>query len=332
MRNRLWMVLAGCLVLALSACSGNGAQGGSEKGGQIAESDYPDGDLRIQVPFKTGGALDVQVRTTAKYLSKELGVNVIIENTAGAGGQLGTTEYLKEPANTSTILLTDAWLMTVIPMTNQVEYAVDDYMPIIDHNVTDFCLYACPSKSGIDSFEALKAYGQENRVLFGSGGGGTSLYIVQKSLLDAMGIPSDTISQNSTSEGMANLMAGTVDVSISSFKDAADYVTNGDVVPILWFGEGTYQDEGAYAAGVPAARDLGVEVEYQGFYYYSIRKETSQDIIDKLQTAIARVYENTEFQEECEKIGFAPRGMNPEEINSYLEDFTNMAKENFSLN
>ncbi len=65
------------------------------------------------MPFKTGGALDVQARTTAEYLSKVLGVSVVVENEVGAGGQLGTTDYLKESPNTNTILLTDAWLLTV---------------------------------------------------------------------------------------------------------------------------------------------------------------------------------------------------------------------------
>ncbi|PNV60408.1 hypothetical protein C0033_19225 [Clostridium sp. chh4-2] len=332
MKKTALLILAGGMALALAACSSGGSQKNTKQvTNENSDVNYPDGDLRIQVPFKTGGALDVQVRTTVQYLSKELGVNVIVENTAGAGGQLGTTEYLKEPANTSTILLTDGWLMTVTPMISSVQYSIDEYMPIIDHNIIDFCLFACPSKSGINNIDDLKTYGADNRVLFGSGGAGTSLYVVQKSLLDAMGVQSDTISQNSTSEGMGNLMAGTVDVTLSSFTDAADYVANGDIVPILWFGKETYKDDDVYAQGVPCAKEQGIEIDYQGFTYYSIRKGTDEKVIEKLQNAFTAVYENPEFKEECKKIGFAPTGMKTEEINSYLKAYTEMADKNFTL-
>lgn len=332
MKKLLATLLAGSMMLGLAACSNSTpvdtAPSGTGSGGELA---YPDGELRIQVPFQTGGALDVQVRTTAQYLSKELGVNVIIENTPGAGGQLGTTEYLDESANTSTILLTDAWLMTVTPLISQVEYTLEDYIPIIDHNVTNFCLYASPDNTGIDSFEALKEYGADNRILFGSGGAGTSLYIVQKSMLDAMGLQSDTITQNGTAEGLVNLMAGTVDVAMSSFKDAADYVKSGEIVPIAWFGEGTYSDDDTYADGVPSVQDMGVDINYQGFYYYSIRKGTDQAIVDKLHDAFAAVYANPDFIAECEAIGFTPTGMSSDEISTYLDEFSTMASTTFTL-
>lgn len=340
MRRSAAVILAGAMAVCLGACAGGNVTDGSAAGGNgeqnravqnSEESSYPDGDLRIMVPFKTGGALDVQVRTTAKYLSKELGVNVIVENTAGAGGQLGTTEYLKESPNTTTILLTDAWLMTAAPILNPVQYTADEYIPIIDHNSITFCLFANPSKSGIHNFDDLKEYGKENRVLFGSGGPGTSLYIVQKSLMDALGIESDTISQNSNSEGLGNLMAGTVDVALTSLKDAADYVASGDIAPIVWFGDGVYQDEGVYAEGVPSVGDEGLDLEYQGFYYYSIRKGTDRAIVDKLHDAFAAVYENEEFIAEREIIDFEPKGIGTEEIETYLAEFTDTVKNTFSL-
>jgi len=355
MRRSAIVILAGMMAVCLGACAGGSATKGSTAGGDGAKngaaqtsaaqtsaaqenaaedsvaSSYPDGDLRILVPVKTGGFLDVQVRTTAKYLAEELGVNVIVENVAGAGGQLGTTEYLKEKPNTSTILLTDAWLMTAAPLMNPVQYKVDDYIPIIDHNSVTFCMFANPSKSGIHNFEDLKEYGKENRVLFASGGPGTSLYIVQKSLMDALDIKSDTISQNSNSEGWGNLMAGTVDVAMISLKEAADYVASGDAVPIVWFGEGVYQDDGAYTEGVPSVVDKGLNLKYQGFYYYSIRKGTDPAIVAKLHDAFAAVYANEEFIAEREAIDFEPKGLGTEEIESYLAEFTDIVKNTFSL-
>ena len=176
----------------------------------------------------------------------------------------------------------------------------------------------------------MKVYGQENRGLFGSGGAGTSLYIVQKSLLDALDISSDTITQNGTAEGLANLMAGTVDVAMSSFKDAADYVKSGEIVPILWFGDGTYSDGDTYQ-DVPSAQDNGIEINYSGFYYYSIRSGSDQAFVDELYDAFSAVYQNPDFIAKCEILGMTPSGMKSNEISTYLEEFSEMAERTFSL-
>ena len=316
------------LLVAILSIAALFAQASSETSGSVVAG-YPGTELRIQVPFKVGGALDVQARTTAKYLAEELGVNVIVENTVGAGGQLGTTEYLKEKPNTNVILLTDAWLLTVTPLLNEVGYSIDDYVPIIDHNSTLFCLYANPNKTGIKTFEDLVAYSKSHKVLFGSGGAGTSLFIIQKSLLDSFGADSGTITQGGTSEGLVNLIAGTVDISMSSFKDAADYVKNGDIVPILWFGESSYSDENY--TSVPCAREKGIDIIYKGFYYYSIRKGTDQGIVQKLHDAFAKVYSNPAFDADRAVIGFNPTSMKGDEISSFLNSFAESAKTTFSL-
>ena len=345
MKKILSTLLALSLILLSSACGakppepvpeGNSipAKSSSSEAGNPAAEDvpYPDGnELRIKVPFKTGGALDVQVRLIGKYLADELGANIVVENVVGAGGQLGTTEYLGEAADTSTILLTDAWLTTMTPLITQVQYTLDDFAPIIDENTQLFCLFANPAKTGISSFEDLQEYGKNHRVIFGSGGAGTSLHVLQKSLLDQMGIESDIITQGNTSEGLVNLMAGTVDLCVSSFKDTADYVKNGDIVPILSFGEEAYSDDDAFSAGVPCAKEKGIDITYSNFYYFSIRKGTNPAIIEKLHHAFMNVYSNPAFISESSQMGFAPKGMASDEISTYLEEFTAMAQSTFTL-
>ncbi len=298
---------------------------------ETVDVDYPGGDLTILVPFRAGGFLDVQSRTTAQFLAKELGVNVIVQNIDGAGGVLGTTQYLSEEANTNTILLAGSWILTVTPLLEDVEYTLDDFVPIIDHNYVKFALFANPEKSGITCYEDLVAYGSENRVLFGSGGPGSSLYIVQKTLLNKTGIESDTITQNGSAANITDLLAGTVDLAMSDFDNQADNVKSGKLVPILWFGDETYSDDDVYADGVPCAKDLGVDITYDNRYFYMIRKGTDQAIVDKLYDAFAAVYADPDFIAAREEGNYHPIGMTGTEISEYLESFANMAKTTFDL-
>ena len=55
------------------------------------ELDWPKRTITIVVPFGTGGDSDFNARVMAKYLSKELGVNVVVENISGSGGSIGSS-------------------------------------------------------------------------------------------------------------------------------------------------------------------------------------------------------------------------------------------------
>lgn len=62
--------------------------------------------IRFIVPFGAGGATDVLARLVAPIVSKELGQTVIVENRAGANGQIGTQYVKSAPADGSVFLVT----------------------------------------------------------------------------------------------------------------------------------------------------------------------------------------------------------------------------------
>ena len=70
-----------------------------------AESDYPSKPVRLVVPWATGGATDQLARLLAQPLSSKLGVPVIVENKAGAGGNIGTQQVAREKPDGHTELL-----------------------------------------------------------------------------------------------------------------------------------------------------------------------------------------------------------------------------------
>ena len=322
------LILAATMALALltgcqsSTSSGSASNNTSSTDTSKAEEvTYPDGDLRIVVPFATGGALDVQVRTVAKYLADELGTNVIVENKTGAGGVVGISDYLTEEANTNTIVLMDAFLLTGTPYVTNVQYTADDYMPIIDLKTIPYVLYTSPAQSGMQSFDDLKAAGS---VKFGSDGPGTFLYTGTSALLSKIGVEGVTITHDGFSAGIANMISGVTDVMLGTTIDSAvrDYVASGDLVPLVYLADEDYPADDVFTDGIPCAKTLGVDMTYYGFYYFAIRKGTDQAIIDKLYDAFSTVYANSDFQAEAAPLGILCEGLTADQIQDALSEMT----------
>lgn len=71
----------------------------------LAHAAYPDRVIKMVVPFSPGGATDIIGRVLAHQLSTAMGQQVIVENRAGAGGNLGAEAVAKSPADGYTILM-----------------------------------------------------------------------------------------------------------------------------------------------------------------------------------------------------------------------------------
>ena len=88
--------------------------------------------LRIVVPYAAGGATDALARLLAPRLSRELAQNVVVENRAGASGQIGTAAVKAAPPDGNTFLLSIDHAVVVVPLiTPTAGYdAMKDFTPV----------------------------------------------------------------------------------------------------------------------------------------------------------------------------------------------------------
>lgn len=85
----------------------------------IAQSVPASGPLRIVVGFPPGGGADQQARLVAEKLRQELGVVVIVDNRAGAGGRLAAEYVRHAPADGQTVLFANTHMMVMVPLTSR---------------------------------------------------------------------------------------------------------------------------------------------------------------------------------------------------------------------
>jgi tripartite-type tricarboxylate transporter receptor subunit TctC len=297
MKKIIVMAMLTMLVVSLAF-----AGGGKETGGSTAAG-WPAGKLlTIVVPVNVGGNIDVKARLFAKHLPKYLeGVNVVIENKAGASGITALTEYLMEGPDTSKILYIAGSHSVITPFFSETRYTKDDFIPVYGTDVVENGLFVNPDKTGVKTIEDLIAYGKGKIVKFGANGSGDT-FLISKAFLTMAGLQSDVVAENSAPAHLVNCLAGTVEVAYAAMNLGKDYVEEGKLWALGAFTEEPYT---LYKGiRVPSFKEQGYDIVFSAFSYFAIRKGTSEGVVKLLQDALTKVGQDPEFQKEFATAGF----------------------------
>ena len=148
--------------------------------GAPAQDAYPTQPIRLVVPFAAGGAIDIISRTVAAAMSKELGQPIVVDNRAGAGGNIGTDAVAKAKPDGYTLLAGTSATHGVNPgLYPKIPYnAQADFIPVAYWGGVPNVLVVSKA-SGITSLEQLVAMAKREpgKLTFGSAGNGTSLHL-----------------------------------------------------------------------------------------------------------------------------------------------------------
>lgn len=318
MRKLVAGLLSAAMVFSLTACSSKApaestgaaapAASASSEETTAQESgndvNWPTGNVMIYVPGQAGANMDIKARLVAKYLTDELGVPVVIENRAGAGGITACTQYLTEEPNSNNIQYMSGSNLSVAPIYNEVEYTEEDFEIVAGLDSVENGLFV---NAGLDihSLEELKEAFAGKTIKFASAGVGNDSFLVSKILMEEMGLQSDSINGNGFSDALVACMSGTADVAYCALNQARQYVEDGSIVPLAVYSKDDYTgyEDLGYEA-VPSLVHEGYDITYSAISYFSLRGGTDEAIVAKLEKALRNVYENPDFQEEFKAAGF----------------------------
>ena len=171
-KRMISLALTAAMAVSLAGC-GSSSSGTADKpaetkaaeGGQEAAAGAEDWkwerNIEIICPWGTGGGADTTLRTFASALEKELGVSVVVNNKAGAGGVTGVQFATSQPADGYTYLL-----CTQSPMLAQISGATDfdvyGKIKPLCQLVHDCNIFVTSSKSPYNNYAELKEYAQAN--------------------------------------------------------------------------------------------------------------------------------------------------------------------------
>jgi tripartite-type tricarboxylate transporter receptor subunit TctC len=191
---------------------------------------YPNKPIKLIVPFPPGGGTDLLARTVAQKLSDTLKWTVIIDNRAGAGGNIGVDAATKSTPDGYTLVMGQTSNLAVNPtLYPKLPYdPLKDLVPVVLVASSPIAIVVTPQsryKSFADIVAAAKA--KPDSLTLGFSGNGTVAHLSGEQVKKAAGIQMQNVPYKGAAQAMTDVMSGQVDIYMSSVPTLLGHVNNG---------------------------------------------------------------------------------------------------------
>ena len=190
---------------------------------------YPSKPVRIVVPYATGGGSDILARQIGAGLQQAWGQGVVVDNKAGASGNIGTTEVVRAPADGYTLLLQNSTMVTNLGVMGKLPYDPDnDLTPIMLLGATPIALAAHPSAQAGNVKELVAAAkARPDTLSYGSCGIGTPQHFAMELVKQKTGVQAAHAGYKGCAPALTDVVGGQIPLAMVSANLVAPYAKNG---------------------------------------------------------------------------------------------------------
>lgn len=190
--------------------------------GALAQDAWPNKPITMVVPYAPGGYTDTVGRITARYLEQALGVNVLVDNRAGAGGIVGTQAVARAPADGYTLCMCSAGAISIAPLAQKTGYdPLKDLAPVsIVSTIPQTVIVN--NNLPVKSMDELVAYAKANpgKVTYGSSGTGGLMHYSVALFQMRTGTKMTHVPFKGGAPATAAVVSGEVAISFTNMTDA----------------------------------------------------------------------------------------------------------------
>ena len=279
---------------------------------------YPSRPVRIIVGFPAGGATDIQARLMGQWLSDQLGQQFIIENRAGASGNIGTEAVAKAPADGYTLLqiVTPNAINAALYSNLNFDFS-RDIVPIVCSARLAYVVVVHPSLP-ITTIPELIAYAKANpgKINYGSAGSGTPQNISAELFKMMAGVNLVHVPYRGGAPATTDLVGGHIQAIFAPVSEAIEHIKAGKLRP-LGVTTTTRLD---VLPDVPAVADFVPGYEASGFAGVGAPKGTPPEIIQMLNKELNAGLADPKIKARIVELGGTVLGGSPAEFGTILTD------------
>lgn len=284
----------------------------------LSAQSYPTKTVRLVVPFSPGGSTDVTARILAQKLTEAWRQQVIVDNRAGAGGNIGAESVARAAPDGYTLLLATTGVMAINhKLYKSLPYdSLKDLAPVTQIGGLPLILIVHPSlpaKSVRDLVAMAKA--KPGSLSFASSGVGSATHMTAELFRMMAGVDMVHIPYKGSGQAMTDLISGQVGVAFDQITSSIGHVQSGKLRALAVTSAKRFPS----VPNLPTVAEAGV-AGYESVSWNGIAApaRTPREIIDRIQGEVARALQQADMKERFLKDGIEPIGSTPEQFAAHI--------------
>jgi tripartite-type tricarboxylate transporter receptor subunit TctC len=271
--------------------------------GRAMAAGYPDRPVKIIVPFAPAGPTDIMARILGQNLGMALPGSVIVENRAGAGGNLGIGYTAHAEADGYTLLVTSSAYVVNPSLYATVPFnPFKDFAPIAELGTSPNVVMIDP-KLGINSIAELfaRAKAKPDELNYASPGAGTTPHLSGELLKIVGNVEITHVPFSGAGPAIQALLGGVTQLAMTALPPAIPYIENGSIKALAVTGARRWVD----LPNVPTMIELGYkDFIADTFQAFLAPAKTPPDIVTRLSAISVEVLKKPEIVEQLRINGF----------------------------
>lgn len=281
-------------------------------------TDFPNKPVRIVVPFPPGGATDITARVVAEKLSTKWGQPVVIDNKAGAGGNVGSDLVAKSAPDGYSIVLgvTGSHSINISLYKKMPYHPLSDFEPLTQATIYPNAIVVNPQVPANNLPELIALLKKEpGKLSYGSDGNGTASHLGMEILKSKANVQLTHIPYRGSTPMITDLLGGTLMVGVTGLPAVQQHLKAGKLKMIAI----TTPQRAPGAPDYKTVAEQGIAnfnaAPWAGFF---APKGTPKPVVDKLAQDLADALKQPDVVQKMNELGSTVVGNKPDEFRQFV--------------
>jgi tripartite-type tricarboxylate transporter receptor subunit TctC len=281
-------------------------------------SDFPNRPIKMLVGFGAGGSTDVAARIMAQKMSQILGQTILVENRTGASGLIAAEDVAKSPPDGYTLMMASQTVLAVAPRLYR-KAAVDpekDFVAVVYCGASPLVLVVNPSFPAHTTADMIAmAKAEPGKIIFGTGGVGTTPHIASEMFQHAAGIKMTHVAYRGEAGAINDLVAGQIPAMFANLSAITGQLRAGTVRGLAV----TSPERAPSAPDIPTVAKTLPGFAADTWFGIVAPTGTPPDVVAKLKAAARHALAEDDTKKRYAELGMTTGGSTAIELDAYIK-------------